>query len=73
MGTLLKLPSQGCVQVQVPVETISWGPGLQFFLKYTGIQPQYLKPASQGAKYQEKLVITHTARTKSKQISANTD
>jgi hypothetical protein len=37
MGALLKLPSQGCVQVQVPVETTFWGPGHQFFLKYTGI------------------------------------
>ena len=26
MGVLLTLPSQSCVQVQVPVEAASWGP-----------------------------------------------
>jgi hypothetical protein len=52
MGALLKLPSQGCVQVQVQVETTSWGPGHQFFLKYTGIQPRHVEPTSEGAKYQ---------------------
>jgi hypothetical protein len=39
MGALLKLPSQGCVQVRVPVEITSWGPRHQFLLKNTGIQP----------------------------------
>jgi hypothetical protein len=51
MGALLKLHSQGCVQVQVPVETTTWGPGHQFSLKYTGIQPRHIEPTSQGAKY----------------------
>jgi hypothetical protein len=52
MGALLKLPSQGCVQVQVPVETTSWGLGHQFFLKYTGpiLDTSSLHP--RGAKYQ---------------------
>jgi hypothetical protein len=52
MIALLKLPSQGCVQVQVPVKTTSWGLGHQFFHKYTGIQPRHVEPTSQGAKYQ---------------------
>jgi hypothetical protein len=33
MGVLLTLPSRSCVQVQVPVEATSWGPGHQLFLK----------------------------------------
>jgi hypothetical protein len=37
MGVLLTLPSQSCVQVQVPIEATSWGPGHQLFLRYTGI------------------------------------
>jgi hypothetical protein len=48
MGVLLKLPSQSCVQVQVLVETTSWGPGHQFFLWYAGIQPRHVEPTSQG-------------------------
>jgi hypothetical protein len=37
VGVLLTLLSQSCVQVQVPVEAASWGPGHQLFLKYAGI------------------------------------
>jgi hypothetical protein len=48
MGVLLTLPSRSCVQVQVPVETTSWGPGHQLFLRYTGIQPRHVEPTSQG-------------------------
>jgi hypothetical protein len=51
MGVLLKLPSQGCVQVQVPVETTSWGPGHQFL----GILVFSLDTSnlhSRGARYQ---------------------
>jgi hypothetical protein len=51
MGVLLTLPSQSCVQVQVPVEATSWG-RCQLFLRYTSIQPRHVKPTSQGAKYQ---------------------
>jgi hypothetical protein len=51
MGALLKLPSQGCVQVWVPVEITSWGPCHQFLLKNIGIQPRHVEPTSQGAKY----------------------
>jgi hypothetical protein len=63
MGALLKLSSQGCVQVQVPVETTSCKPGHQFFLGYTGIQPRHFEPT------REKLVTLHTTRTNSIQIS----
>jgi hypothetical protein len=48
MGALLKLSSQGCVQIRILVETTSWGAGHQISLKYTGIQPQHIEPASQG-------------------------
>jgi hypothetical protein len=70
MGALLKLPSQSCVQVQVPVQTISWGPGHQFFLWYAGIPPRHVEPTSQGGpSTKEELVVLHTARTNSIQIS----
>jgi hypothetical protein len=54
MGVLLTLPSRSCVQVQVPVETTSWGPGHQLFLRYTGIQPRHIEPTSQGGQVPEK-------------------
>jgi hypothetical protein len=51
MGVLLTLPSRSYVQVQVPVEATSWGPGHQLFLRYPGIQPRHIEPTSQGGKY----------------------
>jgi hypothetical protein len=65
MGVLLTLPSRSCVQVQVPVEATSWGPGLHLFLRYAGIQPRHVEPKSQGGQVPgEELVTPHTARTK---------
>jgi hypothetical protein len=37
MGVLLTLCSRSYVQVQVPVDATSWGPGHQLFLRYAGI------------------------------------
>jgi hypothetical protein len=52
MGALLKLPSQGCVQIRVPVETASWGPVTNSFLSIlaSSLDTSSLHP--KGAKYQ---------------------
>ena len=64
MGALLKLPSQGCVQVRVPVEITSWGPCHQFLLKNTGIQPRHVEPTSRGGQVPgEEMEMPHTATT----------
>jgi hypothetical protein len=71
MGVLLILPSRSYVQVQVPVEATSWGPGHQLFLRYAGIQPRHVEPTSQGDQVPgEELVTPHTARTNAIQIRA---
>jgi hypothetical protein len=58
MGALLKLSSKGCVQVRIPFEITSWGPGHQLFLKYTGIQPRHAEPPSQGGQVTNFLLST---------------
>jgi hypothetical protein len=52
MGVLLTLPSQGCVQAQVPVEAASWG----LFPTLLGMLVSSLNTSSlhpRGARYQE--------------------
>jgi hypothetical protein len=56
MGTLLKLPSQGCVQVLVPVETTSWGPGHRFFLSILASSLDMSSLHTRGPGTREKLV-----------------
>jgi hypothetical protein len=68
---LLTLLSQSCVQVQVPVEATSWGPGHQLFLRYAGIQPRHVEPTSQRGQVPGKELVTpHTARANTIHIRA---
>jgi hypothetical protein len=63
VGVLLMLPSQSCVQAQVPVEATSWG-HCQLFLRYASLQPRRIEPTSQGAKYQGGIGYTTHNRDK---------
>jgi hypothetical protein len=48
MGVPLTLPSQSCVQAQVPVEATYWRLGHQLFLRYAGIQSRHVEPTIPG-------------------------
>jgi hypothetical protein len=71
VGVLLMLPSQSCVQAQVPVKATSWG-HCQLFLRYAGLQPRQIKPTSRELGTKEESVTPHTTGTSGTQISANT-
>jgi hypothetical protein len=72
MGVLLTLPSRSCIQVQVPVEAVSWGPlpTLSGIL-VSSLDTSIIHPT--GARYQGRVGnATHTTGANSIQISANT-
>jgi hypothetical protein len=64
MGALLKLPSQGCVQVRVPVETISWGPGHEFFLSILASSLDMSSLHTRGPGTREKLITNAHSKGK---------
>jgi hypothetical protein len=66
MGELLKLASQGCVQVRVPVETTSWGPGHEFFLSILASNLDMSSLHTRGARYQGEV---GNKRTQQRQIA----
>jgi hypothetical protein len=71
MGALLMLPSQGCVQVQVPVEAASWGPLPTLLgMLVSSLDTSSLHPRGPGTR--EESATPHTTRANSMQISANT-
>jgi hypothetical protein len=51
MGALLKLPSQGCVQVQVTVKITSWGHVTNSFLRILASSLDTSSPHPRGGKY----------------------
>jgi hypothetical protein len=71
VGVLLMLPSQSCVQAQVPVGANSLV-HYQLFLRYAGLQPRQIEPTSRGPGTKEESVTPHTTGTSGTQISANT-
>jgi hypothetical protein len=71
MGVLLTLPSQSCVQVQVPVEAASWGPLPTLLgMLVSSLDTSSLHP--RGAGTREESAAPHTTGTNSMRISANT-
>jgi hypothetical protein len=64
MGALLKLHSQGCVQVRVLVETTFWGPGHEFFLSILASSLDMSSLHTRGPSTREKLVTNAHSKGK---------
>jgi hypothetical protein len=72
VGVLLMLPSQSCVQAEVPVEATSWGPPPNSFLgmMVCSLDKSSLHPRGPGTK--EESVTPHATGTSGTQLSDNT-